>query len=326
MLGPLVGFLEQNGVRSEPLLDRKRIPLELVTHGGWITKKQAYDFVFDVVKRTGCREIVFAAYLRFEFDHLGPIAAAMKSCKTVKESLEVGLRLGSTAYEGNQYFLTIDGDRSWMCYREPRSISPGQTFINDMTLAVYTQLVRALLDENWRPDRIFLSEEKNQRHLAVEQFEQCQASFHPSLTGLAIPTENLSRPLPTKLQATDSEKESSWQFGPDDNGPAVERICRLIASRFACHRLPTLEQVAKITGISQATLKRQLAAAGTSYRGLLDRLRFDEACKMLSVREISVKEIAVELGYSGTNNFVRSFHRMTGTTPEQYRQRCLLTS
>ena len=75
-----------------------------------------------------------------------------------------------------------------------------------------------------------------------------------------------------------------------------------------------------VVAVSPATLKRQLSAAGTTYSKLLDRIRFDAACEMLSIPQMTVKEISHELGYSGTNNFVRSFRRMTGMTPGQYRQ------
>jgi AraC-like DNA-binding protein len=324
MLKPLVRFLEQHGARAESFLDRARIPEELIAEGGWVAKKQAYDFTFDVVQRTRCPKAIFAAYLGFEFEHLGPIANAMKSCTTVKESLEVGTRLGSTAYEGNEYFLQIDGDTTWFCYREPEVISAGQTFINDMTLTVYYRLIRILADENWRPKRMLIRREVIDRHREVENFEDCRVSFHPAFSALAFPTEFLSRRLRWQRPAVDFNASNAWLSGPDGSEPIVDTLYRLVASRFSYRKLPTLDQVAKMVDVSPATLKRQLASAGTSYSGLLDRLRLDETCKMLSNPEVSIKEIAHELGYSGTSNFVRSFHRMTGMSPKQYRRRHLL--
>ncbi len=73
--------------------------------------------------------------------------------------------------------------------------------------------------------------------------------------------------------------------------------------------------------VSPRTLKRLLSAAGTSYTGILDRLRFDSACEMLAIPQLSIHDIALELGYSGTNNFVRSFRRITGATPGEYSSR-----
>lgn len=320
MLSPLLQFLDEQGARSEAYLDRVRIPGELIRAGGWITKKQAYDFTYDIVQRTGHREAVYAAYLNFAFSHLGPVATAMQACKTVKESLEVGLRLGSVAYEGNEYFLEIDGETTWICYRERRNISPGLDYINDMTLIVYYQLVQGLIDESWQPEQIRLREKLNERHRLVAPFENCRATVDNHLTALAIPTRFLSRPIPSRIEQAD-ESNAQWRFGPDGMEPTAERLYRLLASQFTCQSFPTLEQLARLTSVSSSTLKRHLSASGITYRGLLDRLRYDEACQMLQQPEFAIKEIAYELGYSGTNNFTRSFRRMTGITPGAYRRK-----
>lgn len=319
MLAPLVQFLDQVGIRSEAFLDRARIPGELVEIGGWIGKKQAYDFTFDIVNRLRCPDAVFSAYLNFRMAHLGPIAAAMRPCKTVKEALEVAARLGSTAYEGNEYFLEIDGDTTWFCYREPSIVSAGQTFINDMTLAVYCQMIRAVADQDWRPRHLRTRGQIIDRHRTVDLFNDCLASTHANSTGLAFPTEFLWRRLHWSPKETDSAPSNAWQFGPEGSEPTVEKLCRLLASQFSLRKLPTLEGISWMVDVSPRTLKRQLQAAGTSYTGLLDRLRFDSACDMLAIPQMTISEIAQELGYSGTNNFVRSFRRLTGTTPGEYR-------
>jgi len=202
MLSPLVQHLDLHGASSHAFLDRVHIPGQMIHDGGWITKKQAYDFTYDVVQRTGCREAVYSAYLHFEFAHLGPVAAAMQACKTVKESLEVGLRLGSVAYEGNEYFLRMNGDTTWICYRELHQISRGQVYINDMTMIVYYQLMRGLIDEPWRPERMLLRKQTNERHRLVAPFENCQASLDANVTALAIPTRFLSQRLPSFIVPT----------------------------------------------------------------------------------------------------------------------------
>ena len=119
--------------------------------------------------------------------------------------------------------------------------------------------------------------------------------------------------------STDFAPSNDWKFGPEGSEPTVEKLFRLLASQFSLRKLPTLELIGWMVDVSPRTLKRQLQAAGTSYTGLLDRLRFDSACDMLAIPQMTISEIAKELGYSGTNNFVRSFRRMTGTTPGEYR-------
>lgn len=320
MLNPLISFLERNGLRSESSLDRVRIPGELITEGGWITKQQAYDFTFEVVQRSRCLDAVYSAYLEFDLRHLGPIEAAMKSCKTVKEALALGARLGSVAYEGNEYYLRIDGETTWFCYREPKVVSQGQTFINDMTVTVYYRLIRAFIDEDWRPERILFWRDFSDRHRKVEEFSDCCVEHHPDHTALGFPTKFLSRRLPSPQSLNGFDENEAWLTGPDESGPIVESLYRLIASVFPHRNLPTLNQIARMVGVSPATLKRKLYCEGMTYSRLLDRLRFDTACEMLSIPKMTIKQISNELGYSGTNNFVRAFRRMTGLTPGEYRR------
>lgn len=321
VLAPLVRFLDQSGVQSEKFLDRAKIPGELLSEAGWVSKKQAYDFTFDIVRSLRCEEAVFAAYLNFQMDDLGPITAAMQSCITVKEALEVAAQLGRTAYEGSEYFLEISGNTTWFCYREPTVISPGQTFINDMTLAVFYQLICATVDENWRPQQFRTRVDTHNRHRAVEPFADCHSTIHYHSTGMAFPTEYLGRRLGARKLATKDAPPKEWSFGPEGSSYIVEKLSRLLASQFATGTFPTLELVGWMVDISPRTLKRELKAAGTSFTGLLDRLRFDGACELLAIPQMTIREIASELGYSSTSNFVRSFRRMTGTTPGEYRVR-----
>lgn len=321
VLQPLVGYLESHGARSEPVLDRARIPRELIEEGGWVTKKQAYDFALDVVERSGRRDAVFAAYLDFEFAQLGPIAQAMRGCKTVKEALDVATRLGSVAYQGSEYFLRIDGDTTWFCYRESQVVSPGQTFINDMTLTVYLHLIRATANEqDWRPEQMLFREQDIDRHRSVANFEDCNVKRHPHCSAMGFPAEFLSRRVPWPVRSLEFSEREAWLFGPEGSAPIVDVLYRLIVSRFPYDKPPTLDHIATLTGASPAALKRKLAAGGMTYRALLDRVRFDSACELLSIPRLTIREIAQELGFSGTNNFVRSFRRMTGMTPGEYRQ------
>lgn len=320
MLDSLVGFLGRHGERVDAYLDRVAIPIEVIENGGWVTKKQAYDFAHEVVKRTHCREAIFAAYLGFEFDHLGPIAEVMRSCVTVKEALEVGSRLGSSAYEGNDYFLRTEGEVTWFCYREPRIVSAGQTYINDMTLTVYCQLIRTLVDCQWRPMQMRIRRECIDRHLTVPGFEECRVEAHPEYSAIAFPTVFLIQGMPKLTAARPIHRLPS---GPEDSGSLVDSLYRLLASRFPGRNVPTLEQTSDMAGVSSATLKRHLAAEGLNYRRLIDRLRFDVAQKMFLIPEMTIKEIALELGYADTSNFARSFRRLTGMSPEKYRQEWL---
>jgi AraC-like DNA-binding protein len=86
-----------------------------------------------------------------------------------------------------------------------------------------------------------------------------------------------------------------------------------------CNRWPDLESVAEQMHISPQTLRRHLREEGTSFQGLKDQLRRDMAIYHLSRAELSLQQIAEQLGFSEPSAFHRAFKKWTGLTPGAYR-------
>ncbi|QDV11939.1 HTH-type transcriptional regulator GadX [Rosistilla oblonga] len=320
-LHPLVRYLEQNGADSQSVLDTVRIPQQIIVEGGWVSKKQAYDFALEVVRHAGTEEAVFAAYQDFDLSDLGPIATAMQSCKTVKDALETAARLGAIAYEGSSYFLQVRGDVTWFCFSETQFISNGQQYVDDLTVTIFWHLIQSATNQNWQPDQIIFSGRAQDRHRAMLPLQECATVPRSSFSGLAFPTDFLRQRVAWSPPAVALDESSAWRFGPDGSVAIVETLHRVLESQFRMDNLPTLYQLARVCGCSPTTLKNMLRSSGTTYTNVLDRLRFDSACDLLAVPQASIREIAHELGYSTTSNFVRSFRRMTNMTPGQYRRR-----
>jgi AraC-like DNA-binding protein len=73
--------------------------------------------------------------------------------------------------------------------------------------------------------------------------------------------------------------------------------------------------VADRLGVSERTLRRRLAADGTSYQRLLDEVRASLAEELIGTGRLSVEEVAVRLGYAEASSFIAAHRRWTGGTP-----------
>ncbi|HRH73817.1 MAG TPA: helix-turn-helix domain-containing protein, partial [Zoogloea sp.] len=62
------------------------------------------------------------------------------------------------------------------------------------------------------------------------------------------------------------------------------------------------------------------AALGLSYRGLLEKTRYELALRYLDDPRKSVTEITFLLGFSEQSAFTRAFKRWNGKAPSEYRQ------
>ncbi|MEV6715246.1 helix-turn-helix transcriptional regulator [Lentzea sp. NPDC051208] len=70
--------------------------------------------------------------------------------------------------------------------------------------------------------------------------------------------------------------------------------------------------------LSARTLRRHLAAEGTSLRHLVDESRRVQAIELMTLHRLTVEQISLRLGYADAATFIRAFRRWTGTTPGAY--------
>jgi AraC-like DNA-binding protein len=87
---------------------------------------------------------------------------------------------------------------------------------------------------------------------------------------------------------------------------------------------PDIDYVAERMNMSTRTLRRRLKDEGSSYRELLDEIRFGLAKEYLGKTNLSMEEICRLLGYSESGNFSHAFRRWSGQSPRQWRQAAAL--
>lgn len=88
--------------------------------------------------------------------------------------------------------------------------------------------------------------------------------------------------------------------------------------------LPTgnaqLSRVARTLGLGARTLQRRLIAGGTTFRDLLTTVRRERAMHALVHSDLSVGEIATQLGYGSISELHRAFRSWVGVGPAAYRR------
>ena len=82
---------------------------------------------------------------------------------------------------------------------------------------------------------------------------------------------------------------------------------------------PTFAFVADKLGVSHRTLRRRLRELGTSYSKVLAMVRLEAARQRLANDNLTIDEIAYQLGYTEPTNFRHAFRRWTGLAPSAYR-------
>jgi AraC-like DNA-binding protein len=84
-------------------------------------------------------------------------------------------------------------------------------------------------------------------------------------------------------------------------------------------QFPDEEDIAAQLHMVSRTLRRKLAAEGTSYKQILSDVRKQLAIKYLRETRVSIEDIAVSLGFSDASSFRQAFKRWTYKNPSDFR-------
>lgn len=82
---------------------------------------------------------------------------------------------------------------------------------------------------------------------------------------------------------------------------------------------PSFEMISSALNMSAPTLRRRLKREGTTFQKLKDDARCEAAKLCLNRHELSINEVALQMGFTDPSAFHRSFKKWTGQTPGQFR-------
>lgn len=103
---------------------------------------------------------------------------------------------------------------------------------------------------------------------------------------------------------------------PED--PRIARAVEFMRKNF--QRKITAAEVAARVFISRSRLLHLFPQqCGITYAGYLNRLRIEEACRLLRRNELPLDAIAFQLGYRTQSHFTANFKKATGKSPRAWR-------
>ena len=153
---------------------------------------------------------------------------------------------------------------------------------------------------------------------------QCPVQFDAAATEFFVPDEwitekniNYDETL-WRIAISRIEKEL-LRFGQLDTTANVSKLIEL--NRNNNGKLPRINRIAKILGISSRTLNRQLACENTSFKHLVETVQKQRAEELIIDSQLSIGNISELLGFSDQSSFGRSFRRWFGVSPRRYRHK-----
>jgi AraC-like DNA-binding protein len=191
-----------------------------------------------------------------------------------------------------------------------------------LTVRFTIQIVQLAAGPDWRPEALrFRSVEEATRALeSVPAFRGVSAETGASSCGVLFSRETLGLLLP-EMDCGAVDDLESWQ----DEGPAgslAVSLRQVLLSHLRANQTVSISSVAESVVVHPRTMQRMLAREGVSYRDVLDQARYVRARELIiRHRDVSLTEIAYELGYGDLAAFSRAFRRWSGAPPSELRLR-----
>ncbi|MDN6857348.1 AraC family transcriptional regulator [Pseudomonas sp. CAN2814] len=244
---------------------------------------------------------------------------AIIHCRTLEKALGRGSLFYGLFPEAPQIHLERDGERARLTLDETHLRDPDH-FLAESLLLIWHRLASWLIGQRIRLEEATFSYPAPEHQGEYDLIFPCPRRFEAGSTGLLLQARYLDMPLlqdERTLKHFLKDSPADLLARPDGGDSLTSQIRRLLGRD--CRSWPDLEQVAAQLHMSPQTLRRHLREEGPNFQELKDQLRRDLAIYYLGRDELSIQDIADQLGFSEPSAFHRAFKKWTGLTPGAYR-------
>ncbi|MDV3129143.1 AraC family transcriptional regulator [Mycobacterium sp. 21AC1] len=259
--------------------------------------------------------------MRQSIDILGPVGVAARTAATVADAFVILDTYISAYSPGIATRIGTHPDASLGRFEFDFLLNPPppQAQAIELALGVTLRVLQLFLGTAYRPVAVHLPHPALAAKNDYRRYFNCPPQFNEPIAGFSMRASDLQRPLTHDTLAHQlALNYLSTTVGRHTCGLA-DTLRSVIRQLLPTGNL-TADVAARQFGLHPKTLRRRLAAEGTTFAELVDQSRRDIAGRLLLDSDMSLDLICRQLGYSEQSVLTRSCRRWFDTTPTAYRQ------
>ena len=305
------GWLRPHGLTLAALEERdRRLP-----------HAETNDLLAEAVARSGDPALGVHVVRCEEPGDFDVLEYATASCATVGDAIRMAIRFMALMHDGISLELDVAPPLAALRVRVMHGVACVPAGI-EFLFASLVYCGSRFVGRSNRPLHVDLAHPGPADTSAYEAYFR-EVRFNAAEHAMFMPSAALDEPQRSAdrslLQILTSHADGLLrQLASSQARPFSERARATIADELPSGN-PSAEQVARRLAVSVRTLRRRLAADGTSHRELLDEVRRTQAMLHLAGASVSIGEISFLLGFAHPNAFHKAFKRWTCMTPAEYR-------
>jgi AraC-like DNA-binding protein len=312
------GLLRQFGATPAEVLSQAGLPADALDNAENRIPFTAADRLLGAcMAATGCAHFGLLVGSRWGLSYFGALGELMRHSGTVGEALghmAVYQHLNSDA--GAVFLHEHEGTVSfgYAIYRKDVR-HPDQIY--DVAMAIACNLVRELCGPRWSASEVVFSRHESADQTPYRRHFRAPLHFDQDRSAVRFPAHWQERTIP----GADPERRRTLAAALE-----AAHSVSLVSHLHRALRLLLLagkssgDELAQTLSLHRRTLNRRLEAQGTTFRKVLDDVRFEVARHLLEHTRAPINEIAAALCYAEVSAFMHAFRRWTGTTPAQWRK------
>jgi len=268
--------------------------------------------------------IALKAGRRIHMTNYGLYGYALVSHRTIRDSFEFAVRYHKLATPTVSMRMREDGPlAAWVIESafELDRASALYRFIIEFQLAINLSLSKDMIGEQAKPTEVHAVFAAPAHAAAYETYLECRSCFFERPVNevrfdaaLLDAQPSLANPITAAMLRETCDRLLSEMRTASGIASKVHAVLLKNPGQF-----PDEEAVARELHMVSRTLRRKLAAEGTSYKRILDEVRRQLAVNYLRETRVSIEDIAVSLGFSDASSFRQAFKRWTGKNPSDFR-------
>lgn len=201
---------------------------------------------------------------------------------------------------------------------DPAAVATDQ--IHDMSMAIACNIMRTACGADWTPAEVLLPRRRPDDAAPWTRVYRAPIRFSADRCAIAFPTRWLAHPVAAANPVLHRHLERQAEGQREGSArPLADEVRRVVSGTLASTKA-TAGTIASLLGMHERTLNRRLLAEGTTFKRVLDDVRYATSRQLLASSATSVAGIAAALGYAESSAFIRAFTRWSDTTPERWRR------
>ncbi|HAY05137.1 MAG TPA: AraC family transcriptional regulator ligand-binding domain-containing protein [Hyphomonas sp.] len=254
------------------------------------------------------------------------VGYALAAAGTIKEALEINIRYQPLTQEAARTRLEIVKREARIILEPAIPDAEHMRRVVDAILAGYASIGRWLLWDQEKPVAAVSLRHKppsEEAQAFARQLFGDVVSYNAPQDMMVIDAALVSRPLPNSNPALVQllTGRLNARLAAFRAGSSLRMLVMTGLHQQIRKGKPSLDETAKLIGMSGRTLRRKLMAEELTYSDLLAATRKEAAEVYIHEETLTLAEIADLLGYSDQTAFVRAFRGWFDETPGAYRDR-----